>query len=215
MKFCLRIVLLLFLLTGTLTQDGFDLSAALDDTEPTPAKPKEQPKAPEKPKTDGFDLSSALDDKEPTPAKPKEQPKPSGKPKTDEDFDLSVALDNTNPNPTTDKPAVKPPPSGGGGSFDDNDLSDVANGDYKPDGGRSGGGGAVDPGHDTQAGTGQIAGIVSAIGAAILGAATSYFAYQKKKLCFKLQGGEDPESGKDQHGTQSEPQVLSNLLKTS
>ncbi|KAM7374989.1 hypothetical protein PAMA_014194 [Pampus argenteus] len=183
MKFCLRIVLLLFLLTGTLTQD-FDLSDALDDTDPTPAKPKEQPKAPEKPKTD--------------------------------EFDLSFALDDTDPTPTPDKPAVKPPVSGGGGgSFDNNDLSDVLEGDYKPDGGRSGGGGAADPGQDTQAETGQIAGIVGAIGAAVLAAASSFFAYQKKKLCFKLQGGEDPESGKDQQGTQSEPQVLSNLLKTS
>lgn len=42
----------------------------------------------------------------------------------------------------------------------------------------------------TEAGSGQIAGIASAIGVALLGAASSYFAYQKKKLCFKLQGGE-------------------------
>lgn len=41
-----------------------------------------------------------------------------------------------------------------------------------------------------EAGSGQIAGIVSAIGVALLGAASSYFAYQKKKLCFKLQGGQ-------------------------
>uniref|UniRef100_A0A667XQL6 CD99 molecule n=1 Tax=Myripristis murdjan TaxID=586833 RepID=A0A667XQL6_9TELE len=56
------------------------------------------------------------------------------------------------------------------------------------------------------AGSGQIAGIASAIGVALLGAASSYFAYQKKKLCFKLQGGVDPESGKGQHGTHSDPQ---------
>lgn len=42
----------------------------------------------------------------------------------------------------------------------------------------------------TEAGSGQIAGIASAIGVALLGAASSYFAYQKKKLCFKLQGGQ-------------------------
>ncbi len=41
-----------------------------------------------------------------------------------------------------------------------------------------------------EAGSGQIAGIASAIGVALLGAASSYFAYQKKKLCFKLQGGQ-------------------------
>lgn len=41
-----------------------------------------------------------------------------------------------------------------------------------------------------EAGSGQIAAIVSGIGVALLGAASSYFAYQKKKLCFKVQGGE-------------------------
>ncbi|KAI3366253.1 hypothetical protein L3Q82_009715 [Scortum barcoo] len=58
-----------------------------------------------------------------------------------------------------------------------------------------------------EAGSGQIAGIVSAIGVALLGAASSYIAYQKKKLCFKLQGGADPESGKGQRGNQSDPQA--------
>lgn len=41
-----------------------------------------------------------------------------------------------------------------------------------------------------EAGGGQIAAIVSAVGVAIMGAASSYFAYQKKKLCFKIQGGQ-------------------------
>ncbi|XP_039979072.1 CD99 molecule isoform X2 [Xiphias gladius] len=192
MKFCLRIVLLLFLVTGTLTEDEFNLFDALDDPAPTSAKPKEQPKAPEKPKTGGgfgLDLEDALI--------PDESP--------------------------TEKP--KKPHSGNsdGGMFGDSDLSDVSGGDYKPDGGRSGGGNAVDPGYDPQggadqpqeAGSGQIAGIVSAIGVALVGAASSYFAYQKKKLCFKLQGGADPESGKGQHDTHSDPQVLSNLLRTN
>uniref|UniRef100_A0A3Q4MRG9 CD99 molecule n=1 Tax=Neolamprologus brichardi TaxID=32507 RepID=A0A3Q4MRG9_NEOBR len=64
-------------------------------------------------------------------------------------------------------------------------------------------------------GSGPIAGIISAVGVALVGAASSYFAYQKKKLCFKLQGGADPESGKGHQGTRSEPQVLSNLLQTN
>ncbi|XP_045076847.1 CD99 antigen-like isoform X6 [Coregonus clupeaformis] len=66
-----------------------------------------------------------------------------------------------------------------------------------------------------EAGSGQIAGIVSGIGVALLGAASIYFAYQKKKLCFKIQGGVDPESGKNAHGAQSDPQVMSNLLRSS
>ncbi|XP_041821999.1 CD99 molecule isoform X4 [Chelmon rostratus] len=224
MKFCLRIVPLLFLVAGTLTQD-FDLFDALDDVAPTPAKPKEQPKAPEKPKTDGgfgLDLGDALGpDPTPKPDKPAVKPPSSGG--GGFGLDLEDAL-GPDPNPKPDKPAVKPPKGGGGGgSFDDSDLLDVSGGDYKPEGGRPGGGHPEDPGYNPQggadqpqeAGSGQIAGIVSAVGVALLGAASSYFAYQKKKLCFKLQGGADPESGKGHQGTQSDPQVFSNLLRTS
>uniref|UniRef100_A0A3Q1EEC2 CD99 molecule n=1 Tax=Acanthochromis polyacanthus TaxID=80966 RepID=A0A3Q1EEC2_9TELE len=116
------------------------------------------------------------------------------------------------PNPKTDKPAVKPPSGGGGGgSFDDSDLFDIGGGDYKPDKGQGGRKTSTSFLHldlcfNSEAGSGQIAGIASAIGVALLGAASSYFAYQKKKLCFKLQGGADPESGKGHHGTNSDPQ---------
>ncbi|KAM6945350.1 CD99 molecule [Aplochiton taeniatus] len=89
-----------------------------------------------------------------------------------------------------------------GGDFGLDDLKDVVGGDYTPEGGK-------DPADEPQAeaGSGQIAGIASAVGMALLGAASSYFAYQKKKLCFKIQGGQDPESGKGQPGTHSEPQA--------
>ncbi|XP_042261052.1 CD99 molecule isoform X1 [Thunnus maccoyii] len=257
MESCLRIVLLLFLVSGTLTQEGFDLADALGGPDPTPApkapeKPKiEEPVKPKKPSGDdfGLDLEDALKPDKPEPEKPKkptsgggggdfdldledalkpDKPEPA-KPKKPTsgggggDFDLDLE-DALKPDPITTRPPdkpVKPNAGGGGGSFDDSDLFDVSGGDYKPDGGRHKPDGGS--GHDTQsdadqpqgAGSGQIAGIASAIGVALLGAASSYFAYQKKKLCFKLQGGADPESGKGQHGTQSEPQVLSNLLRTS
>ncbi|XP_063323365.1 CD99 molecule isoform X1 [Pelmatolapia mariae] len=213
MKLCLRIVVLLFLVTGTLTQE-FDLGDALGDITPTPQKPKEKPKAPEQPKKDGeFDLLDAFGPDKPQTEKPK---KPSSGDSDFNGFDLGDAL---NPGPTSkpDKPAVNPPKGGGGGgNFDDSDLSDVSGGDYKPDGGRSGGR-AMDPqgGAEQPQGSGPIAGIISAVGVALVGAASSYFAYQKKKLCFKLQGGADPESGKGHQGTHSEPQVLSNLLQTN
>ncbi|XP_054480101.1 CD99 molecule isoform X1 [Anoplopoma fimbria] len=205
MEFCLRISLLLLLVSGTLTQDGFDLSDALDDpVPPTPAKPKEQPKEPEKPGSDDVPKTT----------------KPSKPTSGDSDgFDLNDAF-GPDPNPKPDKPAVKPPSGGGGGgSFDDSDLIGVGEGGYKPEGGNTGGGG-MDPGYDSNGGadqpeeasTGKVAGIASAIGVALLGAASSYFAYQKKKLCFKIQGGADPEGG---HGTRSDPQVFSNLLRTS
>ncbi|XP_042613409.1 CD99 antigen-like [Cyprinus carpio] len=57
---------------------------------------------------------------------------------------------------------------------------------------------------------GALTAIISSVGVAVLSAVSSYFAYQKKKLCFKIQG----ESGKNR-GTRSDPQVLSNLLRSS
>ncbi|XP_024281725.1 CD99 molecule isoform X9 [Oncorhynchus tshawytscha] len=199
MKSCLWIALLVTLVIGTKTQD-FDLSDAFDFDDPITTIPK-QPKEPAKDPSPGggFDLFDALGPEDPVPG----------------------------------KPAVVPPKDGGtgGGSFGDNDLFDLSDNDnYKPDPGKGGGARAADPApsdpnggggapadqpQGEEAGSGQIAGIVSGIGVALLGAASSYFAYQKKKLCFKVQGGEDPESGKNAHGAQSDPQVMSNLLRSS
>ncbi|XP_041637585.1 CD99 molecule isoform X2 [Cheilinus undulatus] len=228
MKFALRIALLLCLVLGTLAQDGgFDLFDALGDDDPTPIppKPKEPPKQPGNPAGGGgLDLSDFFDDPAPTPEKPKvDVPKTPSKPKDDGGFgfDLEDAIGPEDPKPDKPKPKPKPNPSGGGGSFDDSILSDIGDsGEYKPDGGGAHNPG-YDPGYDPhggadqpqEAGGGQIAGIVSAVGMALLGAASSYFAYQKKKLCFKMQGGQDPEKGR--HGGQSDNQVFSNLLRTS
>ncbi|XP_052004472.1 enolase-phosphatase E1-like isoform X2 [Xyrauchen texanus] len=63
-------------------------------------------------------------------------------------------------------------------------------------------------------GSGTVVGIVCGIAVAAIGAITGYFTYQKKKLCFKVQRG-DPESAKEENSTQSDPQVLSNLLTSS
>nr|XP_023828304.1 CD99 antigen-like protein 2 isoform X3 [Salvelinus alpinus] len=230
MKSCLWIALLVTLAIGTKTQE-FDLSDALDFDNPKATAIPKQPKKPAKDPSPGggFDLFDALGPDEPgKPAgiPPKEggtNPKPVDPKKTAEDgmgFDLSDAL---GPDPVPDKPAVVPPKDGGtgGGSFGDSDLFDVSdNGGYKPDPGKGGGGGGggggapADQPQDVEAGSGQIAGVVSAIGVALLGAASSYFAYQKKKLCFKIQGGADPEMGKNAHGGRSGPQLMSNLLKS-
>ncbi|XP_049325587.1 CD99 molecule isoform X2 [Astyanax mexicanus] len=203
-------ILVLAALSVSRAQDDLSLFDALDDDEPTPP-PVKPPKA----GGDGnieLDLSDALGPD--IPEKPK---KPAGDPSKTGDssnFDITDAFDND----------PKKPSGGGGGGFDDSDLGDVAgNGDYKPDPGQGGRGGARagDSNYDNSGGGeqgaqgGQMAGIISAVGVAILGAASSYFAYQKKKLCFKIQGGADPESGTNQAGTHSEPQVLSNLLKSS
>ncbi|XP_073802119.1 CD99 molecule isoform X6 [Danio rerio] len=161
-------------------------------------------------KAQELDLGDAFGDDDEIPTeKPKEKPPPpknadpdKKKPASGGELDLSDAF------------------GPGGGSFDDSDLVDVSErGGYKPDGGGSRGRGGA-PSSDDQSGGaeqpqgGALAAIISSVGVAVLGAASSYFAYQKKKLCFKVQGGEDPESGKS-HGTNSEPQVLSNLLRSS
>ncbi|XP_043965250.1 CD99 molecule isoform X1 [Gambusia affinis] len=206
MNFCLRILSLLLLITATLTQDGFDLSDALEP-DPTPEKPKEQPESPKKSGSDA-----------PTPA-PK---KPSSGDSGGFGFDLEDAIKpGAGPTEKPKKPGYNPS-GGGGGSFDDSDLMGVSNDGYKPDDGGRSGGRAMDPGNHDQGGAGQsqgsgpLAGIISAVGVALVGAASSYFAYQKKKLCFKLQGGADPEKG--HQGGQSNPgdnQIFSNLLRNN
>ncbi|XP_051799409.1 CD99 molecule isoform X2 [Acanthochromis polyacanthus] len=141
MKLCFRIVFLLLLVAGTLAQDLFDLSDALDNAAPTPPKPKEQPKAPEEPKNEDEPKLEATK-------------KPHSGDSDGFGFNLEDAF-GPDPNPKTDKPAVKPPSGGGGGgSFDDSDLFDIGGGDYKPDKGQ-GGRRPVDPNYDNQGGADQ------------------------------------------------------------
>ncbi|XP_022530386.1 CD99 molecule isoform X4 [Astyanax mexicanus] len=122
-------ILVLAALSVSRAQDDLSLFDALDDDEPTPP-PVKPPKA----GGDGnieLDLSDALGPD--IPEKPK---KPAGDPSKTGDssnFDITDAFDND----------PKKPSGGGGGGFDDSDLGDVAgNGDYKPDPGQGGRGGA-------------------------------------------------------------------------
>ncbi|MGH0144113.1 UNVERIFIED_CONTAM: hypothetical protein FKN15_063020 [Acipenser sinensis] len=112
------------------------------------------------------------------------------------ELDLGDALGGGETYPQPTKPAAKPPPrdkGNSGGDFGLDDLKDSVDGGYKPDdnqGGSAGGSSDTNAGGEVQgAGSGQLAGIISAVGVAVLGAASSFFAYQKKKLCFKVQGG--------------------------
>uniref|UniRef100_A0A3B3ZFU8 CD99 antigen-like protein 2 n=1 Tax=Periophthalmus magnuspinnatus TaxID=409849 RepID=A0A3B3ZFU8_9GOBI len=92
------------------------------------------------------------------------------------------------------------------GEFSDSDLYNVGNDDsYKPDKGKGthynelsktveGGGGATSTSMtttpcvtETTAEVGTIAGIVSAVAMALVGAISSYVSYQKKKFCFSIQ----------------------------
>ncbi|XP_065110961.2 CD99 molecule isoform X10 [Paramisgurnus dabryanus] len=162
-----------------------DLFDALDDEKP-PTKPPLKPVPPKNTNTEGFDLLDAFDN----------DPKnPSGDPKktSGDGFDLSDAL---GPDTEPKKPVVKPPQDSGTGRGSGPGYE----------------GGASD---QPQEGGGALAAIISSVGVALLGAASSYFAYQKKKLCFKVQGGQDPESGKNPHGGASDNHALSNLLSSS
>ncbi|XP_035249798.1 CD99 molecule isoform X4 [Anguilla anguilla] len=194
----LWIFLLASLAIGPNAQD-LDLSDAVaeGDAAPaaTPAAVPENPAVPAPEETkeptgaaDDLDLAEAAKpEPTPEPAKPTEAPKAPEEP-AGGDLDLGDAVDpEPEPKPVPDKPAVDTPTDEGNGEAAD---------------------------EPQEAGAGQIAGIVSAVGAAIVGAVGSYFAYQKKKLCFKVQGG-DPESANKESGTQADPQVMSNLLKSS
>ncbi|XP_029112938.1 CD99 antigen-like protein 2 isoform X2 [Scleropages formosus] len=97
----------------------------------------------------------------------------------------------------TRKPTISHPSKTDTGPVGDSDLEQHG-GDSEPD-----------------AGSGPVAGILSAVGVAILGAATSFFAYQKKKWCFKVQGGDPERADKNIQENQTEPQVLSNLQNTA
>ncbi|XP_036417303.1 CD99 antigen-like protein 2 isoform X2 [Colossoma macropomum] len=199
-----------------------DLLDALDDLAATPT-PKPKPKEPAGGAGTGgdLDLSDFFDDK-PTP-KPPVQPKvpvkPKPKPDLDE-FDLSDALDPSNDIGGKGKDTGK-----GGGTFTDDDLLDVGSDDsYKPDKGKGGRGAAnsgdldsTDNGdYDTMAETGTIAGIVSAVAMALVGAVSSYISYQKKKFCFSVQQSLNADMVKTDNPeavVAQEPQVQQTLLQ--
>ncbi|XP_062372439.1 CD99 antigen-like protein 2 isoform X4 [Sardina pilchardus] len=207
-------------------EDGFDLADALGGDEDAPTAPTAKP-ASVPAGGDDLDLSDAMDFDTPTkkpaapvpaPTKAPVQPKPKPGP---DDFDLGDALDDNNDIGGKGKGVGK----GVGDSFSDDDLSDL--GDYKPDkgkGGHGGGAGAGAGGSDvdnndydgTMAETGTIAGIVSAVAMALVGAVTSYISYQKKKFCFSIQQSLNTDMVKAENPdavVSQEPQVQQTLLQ--
>ncbi|XP_062343821.1 CD99 antigen [Cinclus cinclus] len=164
---------------------------------------------------DDFSLGDALLE-ESTKKPPVTQKTPSSDP---DDFDLFHALDHDDPKPhppanprDTDNPKQDQPK--GSGTFDDSDLLD---GNF-PKGGSDGSGSnerkgpTPNNGQEEQASPGAIAGIISAVGAAVIGTVTSFIAYQKKKLCFK-QSDEENVNMQSLRGAQSEPPVQRTLLE--
>ncbi|XP_037614275.1 CD99 antigen-like protein 2 isoform X3 [Sebastes umbrosus] len=203
---CLLLALLLPL--QVLSQD-FDLSDALGDDESKPTTPAPKPPKPAAPGGGtGGDLS--LDDffdvgttTTTTKAPPKVVPKA----------------------PAATKAPLKPKPKPGAGLSDD-DLRDVGKDDtYKPDKGKAGGRPTDDDemnrrsndnNGETTAEVGTIAGIVSAVAMALMGAITSYVSYQKKKLCFGIQQSLNTDMVKAENPeavVATEPQVQQTLLE--
>ncbi|XP_068444242.1 CD99 antigen-like protein 2 isoform X2 [Clinocottus analis] len=199
---CLLLALLLPL--GVLSQD-FELSDALDDgskpTTPKPAAPA-APAAPAGGTGGDFELDDLLDDITTTTTKapPKVVPKV----------------------PTGTKAPVKPKPKPGG--FSDDDLFDVGKDEtYKPDKGKGGRPSGekdhinqYDDNTETTAEVGTIAGIVSAVAMALVGAISSYISYQKKKLCFGLQQSLNTDMVKAENPeavVATEPQIQQTLLE--
>lgn len=105
-------------------------------------------------------------------------------------FHLEDALDDRN-----DLDGPKKPSIGEGEGLSDKDLEDIlGGGGYKPDKNKGGGGGYGsndDPGSGAVTETGTIAGVVSALAMALIGAVSSYISYQQKKFCFSIQRGLD------------------------
>ncbi|XP_019340968.1 CD99 antigen isoform X4 [Alligator mississippiensis] len=137
-------------------------------------------------------------------------------------LDLADALDvstSKQPGIPTKKPHSgdprKPPPAhpggtgNGGGDFKDTDLLD---GRSPPE--TSGGESDKKKSNgDTEASQGVVPGIISAVVVAVVGAVSSFIAYQKKKLCFKSSGDQENVNMESHQGAQAEPPVQRTLLK--
>ncbi|KYO41134.1 CD99 antigen isoform X2 [Alligator mississippiensis] len=158
----------------------------------------------------GLDLADALD------VSTSKQPGiPTKKPHSD-DFSLEDALgggDESLSDPEGDP--RKPPPAhpggtgNGGGDFKDTDLLD---GRSPPE--TSGGESDKKKSNgDTEASQGVVPGIISAVVVAVVGAVSSFIAYQKKKLCFKSSGDQENVNMESHQGAQAEPPVQRTLLK--
>ncbi|XP_074989996.1 CD99 antigen-like isoform X2 [Calonectris borealis] len=153
-----------------------------------------------------------------------EEPLPPQKPTPSDfdDFSLEHALQPDDPKPgppanprDTDNPKQGPPAHPkDSGNLDDSDLYDGS----LPKGGGDGSGSnerkgpSPNNGEEAEASQGAIAGIVSAVVATVIGAVSSFIAYQKKKLCFK-QSDEENVNMESHRGAQSEPPVQRTLLE--
>ncbi|NXI39753.1 C99L2 protein, partial [Galbula dea] len=162
-------------------ETGFDLADYFDtplETTTKPAKPTPKPfPRPGKPDSSFWDAIQTTTTKQPktTRAPPKHNPA-----KDPMDFDLADAFDDKNDGMDAGRPNVRP-----GEAFSDDDLAGIVDGGYSPDK-KKGNGGNTDNDYEAVE-TGTIAGIVSGLAMALIGAVTSYISYQQKKFCFSIQ----------------------------
>ncbi|XP_073668149.1 uncharacterized protein [Paramisgurnus dabryanus] len=178
---------------------------ATEDTTPGPEKKSEDeptPAAKEEPAKEGGgedDVPATTD--LPTEKSPTE---------TTEPVIIAVegAGDTKNEEPTT-VPAVTPEDDGVTAEDEIEDSVQPVAGESKV---RSAG--SVSGPNVSGGGSGTVIGVVCGVAVAAVVAIVGYFTYQNKKLCFKAQRG-DPESAREENGTQSDPQVSSNLLTSS
>ncbi|KAM6416232.1 CD99 antigen isoform 2-T2 [Pluvialis apricaria] len=165
---------------------------------------------------DDFSLQDALETtKKPLPSR---KPPPSDL----DDFSLEHALHPDDPKPgppanprDTDNPKQGPPANPKDtGNIDDSDLyyGDSPKGGGDGSGGNERKGPSPNSGETAEVSEGAIAGIVSAVFATVIGAVSSFIAYQKKKLCFK-QSDEENVNMESHRGAQSEPPVQRTLLE--
>ncbi|XP_055794481.1 CD99 antigen-like protein 2 isoform X5 [Salvelinus fontinalis] len=221
-----------------LSQDfgDLDLSDALDDGDVTKAPAAATPKPKPVPSGADLDLSDFFGegDKITTTKAPSKVPpkvpatkaplKPKPKPDdTQADFDFGPGLRPGLLPRATKGPRNPPRPQPAGDEFDLSDALDPKNDIGGKDknkgqaGGRNGGPSTADDNnYDTMAETGTIAGIVSAVGVALVGAVTSYISYQKKKFCFSIQQSLNAELVKTDNPdavVATEPQVQQTLLE--
>ncbi|XP_070808040.1 CD99 antigen-like protein 2 isoform X1 [Pituophis catenifer annectens] len=204
---------------GTGELDQLDFFDSPPERTTRPAKATTVP-YPRKPDDGRWNIPHTTTTKQPKTTKPPPK-KTAGKDPMD--FDLSDALDDQN-----DRYPGGGPPKGnpGGGSkggdkrggnpgiSDDDLIGIVDEGGYQPD--KKKGDSDNDYNNGALVETGTIAGIVSGLAMALIGAVSSYISYQQKKFCFSIQQGLNAEYVKGENMEQvvtEEPQVKYSVLE--
>ncbi|XP_048369908.1 CD99 antigen-like protein 2 isoform X5 [Sphaerodactylus townsendi] len=215
-----RLLFLLLLTIAALSERGYADDWSLEDalTDQPTKRPTHKPKKLSSSGTGDFDLSDYFDDPLETttkPAKVTTGPYPKKPAKDPMDFDLSDALKDSDDGQGGGAPIVNP-----GGGISDEDLAGILDdGKYQPDKKKGGsGGGSSDSNYNEGAliETGTIAGIVSGLAMALIGAVSSYISYQQKKFCFSIQQGLNAEYVKGENMeavVTEEPQVKYSVLE--